>query len=147
MGDLRYDMYTSKKGKPLELKALPPTEQNLLLHVKRANLQVVLGKAASEKQPPDIDINDYGWEIVDSVPYPMTHKGLPGPAELLNVVSCTCKAAGKACSTLLCSCHKARMPCADFCDCSGLEGCYNPNKVEDIEQDSDESTSDNEELE
>ena len=58
MGDLRYDMYTSKKGKPLELKALPPTEQNLLLHVKRANLQVVLGKAASEKQPPDIDIND-----------------------------------------------------------------------------------------
>ena len=77
----------------------------------------------------------------------MTHKGLPGPAELLNVVSCTCKAAGKACSTLLCSCHKARMPCADFCDCSGLEGCYNPNKVEDIEQDSDESTSDNEELE
>ena len=145
MAQLRYKLYTSKKGKPLELKALPPTENNLLLHLKRANLQVILGKAASEKQPPDVDITDFGWEIIDGVPRPMIHKGPPGPPELLKVVSCSCKAAGKACASLRCSCHKANVPCADFCDCSGLEGCFNPNKQG--TNDEEESASEDDEIE
>ena len=34
----RYNLYTRKKLKPLRIMALPPTEANLLLHMKRVHL-------------------------------------------------------------------------------------------------------------
>ena len=36
----RYNLYTRKKGTPLRIMALPPTEANLLLHMKRVHLQM-----------------------------------------------------------------------------------------------------------
>ena len=133
MAELRYKIYIAKKGKPLELKALPPTENNLLLHVKRAQLQVKLGKAACDRKPPELDITDFGWEITDGIPYPMMDKSPAGPPELLNVISCSCEAAGKACASSRCSCHSAKVPCTDFCHCCGSEECFSPYKPVDDE--------------
>ena len=56
----RYNLYTRKKGKPLRIMALPPTEANMLLHMKRVHLQVTLWKAADRQGPPILDITKFG---------------------------------------------------------------------------------------
>ena len=130
MADVRFKIYSSKKGKALDLRSLPSTDENLLLHMKRANLAVVLGKAANDMGPPVLNLTDFGWELVDGVPCPQFHKGPMGPPDVLSTVSCGCKAAGTACSSSRCSCKKASMPCAAYCECDGGENCFNPNKLE-----------------
>ena len=49
IGDVRYQMYTKKKSKALVLQALPPTEQNMFLHILRAHYQILLAKSAAKK--------------------------------------------------------------------------------------------------
>ena len=50
--------------------ALPPTSTNLLHHMLRAHLQVMLWKAADHQAPPDesANITHFGWDIQDSIP-------------------------------------------------------------------------------
>jgi len=52
--------------------ALPPTSANLLLHVLRAHLQVMLWKAADQQAPPDqsLDITHFGWIFQNDIPTP-----------------------------------------------------------------------------
>ena len=47
----RYNIYTRKKVKPLRIMALPSTEANLLFHMKRVRMQVLLWKAADRQGP------------------------------------------------------------------------------------------------
>ena len=49
---------------------LPPTEQNLLLHILRAHLQTMLAKSVDQVAPPELDIKKNGWEIKDDIPVP-----------------------------------------------------------------------------
>jgi len=58
----RYEIYSKRKNPP-SLKTLPPTDLNLALHSQRANLQMMLWKAADKTDPPDVKINDHAWEI------------------------------------------------------------------------------------
>ena len=48
----RYNIYTRKKGKPLRIMVLPSTEANLLFHMKRVRMHVLLWKAACRQGPP-----------------------------------------------------------------------------------------------
>ena len=50
----RHQFYTCKSGKPLKLMVLPPTEANLLYHILRAYLQIILRKAAGQTSPPNV---------------------------------------------------------------------------------------------
>ena len=50
--------------------ALPPTEANMLLHMKRVHLQVTLWKAADRQGPPILDIIKFGWDIKSGLPSP-----------------------------------------------------------------------------
>ena len=95
---VRYTIYTKKKGKPPLVKALPPTDKNLLLHMLRAHNQTMLWKAADKQVAPAIVITDFGWEMLNSIPSPVFASGLPAPPELMKVISCQCRAAGKACA-------------------------------------------------
>ena len=52
MNDARAHFYRGHK-KPPPLKKLPPTDANLQLHVLRAHLQVLLWKAAGQRDPPE----------------------------------------------------------------------------------------------
>ena len=147
MAKVRFKIYNSKKGKALDLKTLPPTDKNVLLHMKRVNLQVILCKAANQTGPPQLSITDFGWEVVDGVPCPVYDKGLVGPPDVLSVISCSCKAEGTACSSARCSCRKGSMPCAAYCNCDGGEDCFNPYKVEaqcDDEESEDDSDGESE---
>lgn len=70
MSETRYRIYTRKSGKLPKLMSLPPTEQNLFLHILRAYLQTILGKSADKQGPPELDITKFGWEIKDDIPVP-----------------------------------------------------------------------------
>jgi len=148
MSMARYQLYSRKKGKPMQIMALPPTEVNLLLHVRRAHLQMMLWKAADQQAPPCVDITQFGWELNDGIPSPVVDIGPPAPQGLIDVISCGCKAEGKACSTEGCSCHRHTMSCTAYCVCAGGEGCFNPftarNDVEDNVQDDAENDDDDE---
>jgi len=68
MFDAKYNIYNRKtKTKPPPLKKLPPTEDNLYLHGRRAHLQVMLWKSVNKDCAPDDtrDITRYGWVVKD----------------------------------------------------------------------------------
>jgi hypothetical protein len=127
MESARFILFTKKK-KSLKVMALPPTSGNLLQHVLRAHLQVMLWKATGHQAPPDeaADITHFGWEIRDGIPVPVIAQGDPAPPELIDVIRCQCKVQGKKCSTESCGCHKEHLSCTSYCNCSGEEGCCNP---------------------
>ena len=61
MESARFILFTKKKKTP-KIMTLPPTSANLLQHVLRAHLQVMLWKAADQQAPPDesSDITNFG---------------------------------------------------------------------------------------
>ena len=123
MSVARYQYYTRKKGKPRRIMELPPTETNLLLHIKRAHLQVMLWKAADQQGPPQVDITQFGWDLKDGVPCPSFDSGPPAPVGLIDVISCGCRTIGKPCSTEVCSCHHNNLSCTIYCNCSAEDTC------------------------
>ena len=139
MKEARYNFFKKRK-KPPCLKYLPPTDQNLLLHVLRAHLQVMLWKSADKARPPDItsDITKYGWEITNNGSVmPVTSTQPVAPPKLLEVVSCSCKAEGSACSKNQCNCKGDSISCTEYCNCEGGDTCHNPftNRENDDEDD------------
>lgn len=130
MSVARYQLYTKKSCKRFKIMSLPPTEQNLFLHILRAHLQTILAKSADQQAPPELDITKFGWDIKDGVPVPTTSDKPPGPKELMDVVRCGCKAPLNACSTARCSCHHGKISCTAYCTCRCGDVCSNPFKLE-----------------
>jgi len=128
MESARFMLFTKKKKSP-KVMALPPTTKNLLQHVLRAHLQVMLWKAADHQAPPaeSSNITNFGWHVTDGIPTPVLDQGDPAPPELIDVIRCQCRAQGKKCSTEACGCHKEHISCTSYCNCSGEEGCCNPH--------------------
>ena len=118
---VRYMIYTKKKGKPPLVKSLPPTDTNLLLHMLRVHHQTMLRKAADKQVAPAIDITDFVWEMLNSIPSPVIASGPPAPSELMKVISCQCRAADKACAQGNCSCFAASLSCMTYCRCAGSQ--------------------------
>jgi hypothetical protein len=123
----RFTLFTKKKKSP-KVMALPPTSANLLQHVMRAHLQVMLWKVADQQGPPNesADITNFGWEFQDSIAVPVIAQGDPAPPELIDVILCQCRAQEKKCRTEACGCHKEHLSCTSYCKCYGKEGCCNP---------------------
>ena len=137
LNSARYKMYMSRK-KPPSFKKLPPTDNNLQLHVLRAHLQMMLWKAADQKHPPvdTRDIRRFGWDVKEGgVVTPSVSNALVAPHWLLDVVSCSCSAERKACSEKRCSCHSAGLSGTEYCYCEGGDACCSPfNKHTDEDQ-------------
>ncbi|KAK2160229.1 hypothetical protein NP493_1659g00004 [Ridgeia piscesae] len=94
MNDARAHFYRGH-NKPPQLKKLPPTDANLLLHVLRAHLQMLLRKAAEQRDPhvEAINIANFGWNIEGSVITPAVSTAPVAPQALLDIISCSCTAA------------------------------------------------------
>lgn len=141
MNDARVHFYRSRK-KPPKLNKLPPTDANLELHVLRAHLQMLLWKAADQRDPPleAGNIANFGWNIEGSTITPAVSTAPVAPQALLDVVSCSCTADGKACSGTRCSCSSAGLSCTDYCKCEGGDICCSPFTIKhmDIEDDEEE---------
>ena len=138
MNDARAHFYRSHK-KPSPLKKLPPIDANLQLQVLRAHLQMLLWKAADQRDPPEAtrSIANFGWNIEGSAITPAVSTAPVAPLALLDVVSCTCTAEYKACSGTRCSCNSAGLSCTDYCKCEGGYICCSPfiSKQMDIKDD------------
>ena len=121
------------------LKKLPPTDANLQLHVLQAHLQMLLWKAADQRDPPEEarNIATFGWNIEGSAITPAVSTAPVAPQALLDVVSCSCTAEYKACSSTRCSCNSEGLSCTDYCKCEGGDICCSPfiSKQMDIEDD------------
>ena len=83
----RYNLYTGKKGKPLRTMALPPTEANMLLHMKRVHMQVTLWKAADRQGPPILDSTKFGWDMKSGLPSPSLDTGPAAPDGPIDIIS------------------------------------------------------------
>ncbi|KAJ8332143.1 hypothetical protein SKAU_G00428710 [Synaphobranchus kaupii] len=128
----RYDIYQKRKTSPA-LKTLPPTEHNVHLHGRRAHLQVLLWKAADHPDPPDVDITKFGWDKKEGekegeeVIMPVLDASPVAPPALLDIISCSCKAGLKPCTTAKSSCAAAGLACTSYCFCKGYDStCCNP---------------------
>ena len=131
-------IYTKKKAKPPSLKSLPPTDANLLLHMLRAHFQVMLWKAADKQNAPCVIVTDFGWDLENNMPAPAIASIPPAPPELMKVISCQCKAAGKACAQANCSCSASGLTCTTYCHCEGSVACHNPVQKHNNDESSDE---------
>ncbi len=94
----------------------------LMPHILRAHLQVMLWKAAHQSEPPAEarDITKFGWELAKG--------GVVRPAvatHLLDICSCS---ALKACSQRNCSCHAASLSCIYKCEGPLLQLIHNTAK-------------------
>ena len=84
MESARFTLFTRKTKSP-KIMALPPTSPNLMLHLLRAHLQVMLWKVADHQTPPDDEcsnITNFGWKIVDGIPVPVTGTSDSAPQSL-----------------------------------------------------------------
>ncbi|KAK2168184.1 hypothetical protein NP493_1242g00001 [Ridgeia piscesae] len=140
MNDAHAHSYRCHK-KPPPLKKRPPTDANLQLHVLRAHLQMLLWKAADQRDPPEEarNIANFGWNIEGSAITPAVSTAPVAPQALLDVASCSCTAECKACSGTHFSCNRAGLSCTDYCKCQRARGdiCCSPfiSKQLDIEDD------------
>ena len=135
MNDARAHFYRGHK-KPPPLKKLPPTDANLQLHV----LRCYCGRPRTNViDPPEEarNIANFGWNIEGSAITPAVSTAPVAPQVLLDVVSCSCTAEYKACSSTRCSCNSAGLSCTDYCKCEGGDICCSPfiSKQMDIEDD------------
>ena len=132
MNKLRYKIYASKVN-PSSLKCLPLTDNNLWFHILRAHADCILQKSFAAKQPPNINITDYGWHFDSNNELnPSIDTGPIAPSYILKVVACQCC----GCKTLKCSCKSMNLSCTSFCKCQATD-CQNDYTHQNLHIDSD----------
>jgi hypothetical protein len=145
MNAARYEIYRRRKNPPA-LKSLPPTDVNLAFHIRRAHLQMMLWKAADKTEPPDVEITNYGWEVTDNGDVkPSLSKEPAAPDKLMDVISCSCRAEGSACSKK-CGCAANGLSCTSYCVCEGGDSCCNEFTQRLDDEEDDELDEDDEEI-
>ena len=116
MNARRYKIFSTRLNVP-SLKSLPPTDDSLALHLKRAYIQAMLWKAADRNQPPNVDLCDYGSrEMSAGTPYPVRLRASKpvGPTELMKVIACSWSS-DTPCRRKNCSCSSAGLSYTTFC--------------------------------
>jgi hypothetical protein len=122
-----------RKGKGI-LDNLPPTQDALLLHIRRAHYQALVWRNSTVANPELPNPQTSGWcmEQDKLLPVLMTKKGLS--AECVDIMTCGCPETGRHCQTFQCKCKRSKLKCTGACKCT--EWCQNPYNI-DIDLDSD----------
>lgn len=121
------------------LDTLPPTQDALHLHIRRANYQAMIWKRAQDatlsiRRPED----ENGWYLSDEgilKPKLMTQEEVS--ASCLQLAFCGCSSEN-SCLNRRCTCVRLSLPCSKACKCSDTLRCRNPQNVaanDDIEDD------------
>ena len=103
---------------------------------------MLLWKSADQTDPPENaqNIDDFGWNVNGSIMTPSVSTSPVASLDLLDIISCSCSAPGKACSGTRCSCNSAGLSCTDYCNCERGDTCCSPFTGKQLD------TDDNEEL-
>lgn len=115
VNDARKQLFT-QKGRGIE--GLPPTQDALMQHIKRAAYQAGHCWAQVMNPIPELPSpSDWGWEKKNGGGWQICWTTLPEAAEVCReLIRCGCK---KAC-TGQCKCLKAGLQCTALCLCGGL---------------------------
>ena len=135
--ELRAQLFCTKSA-----EKLPPTQDAVIQHAKRAHYQALIWHHALEAKPSLPTPKEYGWKEDDNgnlVPFLMTK--LPIPATCIALISCGCKT---LCVSSNCSCRKNNLCCTRACICCSENNvCLNPLNAW-AHNDENDSDSDNE---
>lgn len=114
VNEARYSLFAASHATG---HALPPTQNALIYHLKRASYQAAIWKKASFQMisPPSPD--GHGWKVANDSIKILWMTDPYAPAEVLKVVACSCQAS--ACNGGRCSCYSSKLPCTDMCKCIG----------------------------
>ena len=89
-----------------------------MYHSLRVYYHVMYWKGKGDSMKPE----EWGWHIVDGKCLPMQTDKPAAPAELLDIIYCSCK---KLCNTKRCTCRQHGLQCSDVCtECRGTS-CRN----------------------
>ena len=117
---LRHEMFLSKRGE-VDSSTLPPCQNSLLHHIKRANYQAGIWQRSLEAMPDIPDANENGWiKSEHGSLHPHWISGKVAPDAVLELLSCKCK---YRCEEHNCLCVRNELKCTDICH---LHNCSNP---------------------
>lgn len=121
------DTKSSGAEKTPPSKNLPSMDSNFFLHTLKTHLQLQFWKTADKDDRPAAaaEISNCGWEVTQEgavIPSIWNMKS----AQLLDIISCSCHAEGKAYSQNNCSCKSVGLSCPYCCVCEGGENCCSP---------------------
>ena len=89
-----------------------------MYHSLRMYYHAIYWKGKYDSMKPE----EWGWHIVDGKCLPMQTDKPAAPAELLDIIYCSCK---KLCNTKRCTCRQHGLRCSDVCtECRGAS-CSN----------------------
>ena len=108
---------------------LPPCEESLKQHVRRAAWQTRIWISSHIAKPDLGSPLEYGWKREGEKLVPVYYEGLSA-SEVMQDLLCTCSKRN-LCSTDSCSCRKNRLACVELCSCHGDDVCQNPISTQD----------------
>ena len=102
----------------LEPSKIPPTRDEMMQHIKRANYQTFVWKQSLEIDIDIPDSNGYGWDMIDGHLRIHWMDNKPAPDEILELVVCNCKKSKslKVCFDE-CQCVQLGIQCTEICRC------------------------------
>ena len=121
--ELMFLMFCQRKQK---CELLPPTSDNLRLHLNRANYQAFVWRkslvAMQELPSPEY----HGWEIEDEALKPVSMNKDPAPRGIQTLTTCNCK---KSECRSHCSCNINGLSCTEACfSTADVKSCRNPQR-------------------
>jgi hypothetical protein len=115
INNVRLKMFV--KGKS-SIESLPPTQDALSFHIKRANYQAYIWKQALVADPQLPTADGQGWKLEEGKLKPVLVSLEAIPKACKELVSCSCKS---GCQTNRCGCLKiGHKRCTSACYCKGL---------------------------
>ena len=122
LNDLRVRL---AKRNEQSLSRLPPCEDSLRQHVRRASWQTKIWMRADQTHcsPSTLSPIGHGWRVEEGRVVPVYFEGETA-AEILDDLVCSCSRRGKCAQN--CSCSQNNLPCIDLCSCKAGDCCTNP---------------------
>ncbi|KAG0723714.1 hypothetical protein GWK47_042085 [Chionoecetes opilio] len=136
MSNARLSAWAAKTGKGYtstpKLCSLPPTSETFEENVKRAHHQASIWRAVKDADPPELDVEKYGWKKDETnrslVPTTVPDTVSLAPDAVLRLIRCGCES-DTPCRSSRCGCRSADLSCTMFCAChDGI--CCNTNAFE-----------------
>lgn len=105
---------------------MPPNQDALSEHIKRANYQAGVYKRSLHANPDIPSPDCHGWKIENGDLDWMNL--LPAPDSLMDLINCSAKCKKSHCKDVnICTCLQNRVPCTDMCKCA-RDSCYKISK-------------------
>ena len=103
-------------------ESVPPTRDAFILHCQRANYQALVWQRAHLAVQNLPSPTQYGWEIQNGELIPKLLEQKQNIDKWTTLVTCNCRG---PCTTKICSCRKATLPCTVACHPSNADNCMN----------------------